>query len=305
MTRSSGDEAVRPSFTPDSTRATLDAACERVALDSADAELLRLGENALYRLRSAPVVVRIARDLAYLGDADKEVGVADWLASIDFAAVRLHDVKGQPLDVEGHPVTFWRYFDGERGGPANVGDLGILLRKLHETAAPAGLSLPPDNVLGRVSRRIESAPVPDSDKSFLLERCEELSARIRELRFPLAPTVIHGDAHVQNLMVRGSDVILIDFERFARGQPEWDLSVTATEYVTAGWWTPAQYVQFESAYGYDVTKWEGFPLLRATQEIKMTTWIMQNVRQSTEIAAEYELRMQDIRTGQGGHWTPF
>lgn len=250
-------------------------------------------------------MVRIARTLNYLADVEKEVRVAGWLASVDFPAVRLHEVEGQPLNIGGHPVTFWRYFPGKPGGRADVGNLGALLRKLHETTPPAGLDLPPDDVLGRVTGRIEAAPVPDSDKSFLLERCKELSGLIRELRFPLSPTVIHGDAHVQNLLVRGREVILIDLERFAWGQPEWDLSVTATEYLTAGWWTPAQYEEFQAAYGYDVIDWEGFSLLRATQEIKMTTWIMQNIRQSSQIAAEYERRMQDIRAGRGGHWTPF
>jgi thiamine kinase-like enzyme len=36
-------------------------------------------------------------------------------------------------------------------------------------------------------------------------------------------------------------VVLIDFERSAWGQPEWDLAMTATEHVTAGWWTGAEY----------------------------------------------------------------
>ena len=83
--------------------------------------------------------------------------------------------------------------------------------------------------------------------------------------------------------------------------------MTATEYRTAGWWTDAEYASFVEAYGYDITSWkEGFPILRAVHEIKMTTWLMQNVNESSDIAREYETRMRVIR-GEENHepWHPF
>jgi aminoglycoside phosphotransferase (APT) family kinase protein len=113
---------------------------------------------------------------------------------------------------------------------------------------------------------------------------------------------------VQNLILRDEQPILIDFERFAWGQPEWDLSMTATEYQTAGWWTDSEYSQFVEAYGYDVMSWnDGFSVLRAAHEIKMTTWLMQNVNESSEIANEYETRMRTLRGQSDGSetWRPF
>ncbi|MBL7498758.1 aminoglycoside phosphotransferase family protein [Frankia sp. CNm7] len=124
--------------------------------------------------------------------------------------------------------------------------------------------------------------------------------RTTRLDFALALGPIHGDAHVANLMVAEGGPVLIDFERFGWGQPEWDLAMTATEYRTAGWWTDAQYRAFVDAYGFDVTDWSGFEVLRRVHEIRMTTWIMQNVHLPSEIAAEYERRMITLRTGVGG-----
>ncbi|GHF84121.1 DNA-binding transcriptional regulator YhcF (GntR family) [Amycolatopsis bartoniae] len=49
-----------PAFTAESTRAVLDTACRIAGVDWQGATLMRLGENALYRLASAPIVVRIA-----------------------------------------------------------------------------------------------------------------------------------------------------------------------------------------------------------------------------------------------------
>jgi Ser/Thr protein kinase RdoA (MazF antagonist) len=290
-------------FTPDSTRAIAETACRLFGLPPA-VSLLRLGENALYRVTSAPVVVRIARTADYLDDVRKEVRVARWLAGLGFPAARLRD-GSQPLDVGGHPVTFWTLIDGEPAGRADVAALGALLRRLHSAPSSPDLHLPASDMLARVPERIAAAPVPAADKDFLLTRCADLRAQLADLRFPHPPTAIHGDAHIKNVMVTGHEHVLIDFERFAWGRPEWDLAVTATEHAAAGWWTDAEYAEFVAAYGWDVTTWPGFPVLRAANEIKMTTWIMQNTTHSAEIAAEYETRMHTIRTGERIPWTPF
>jgi hypothetical protein len=51
-------------FTAVTTRAILDRACKAVGFDAAGARLMRLGENAMFRLRE-PVVVRVVRTAAY------------------------------------------------------------------------------------------------------------------------------------------------------------------------------------------------------------------------------------------------
>ena len=292
-------------FSAAAAEAVLAAVCELTGLESSGARLLRLGENALFHLPAQAVVVRIARTMDYWHDAVKEVSVARWLASSQFPSARVYQVA-QPLEVSGHPVTFWQFINGRNGGRADIACLGALLRRLHKMPGPAEFELPNEDILGRVRKRIDTATVSPSDKDFLLCRFHELAAEVSHLRYPLPPAPTHGDAHVQNLMFYDGQAVLIDFERFAWGQPEWDLSLTATEYQTAGWWTNAEYHSFVEAYGYDVTSWtEGFPVLRAVHEIKMTTWLMQNVNESPEIAREYETRMQTVRRGVALPWQPF
>ncbi|MCA1604110.1 MAG: phosphotransferase, partial [Acidobacteria bacterium] len=212
----------------------------------------------------------------------------------------------QPIAADGHPVTFWHHIDGRVGARSDIRALGRLLRRLHAIPAPTEFTLPAEHILGRVWRRVEITPVPDADKRFLLGRFEELDQEVRTLRFPLAPAPTHGDAHIQNVMVRDDVPVFIDFERFSWGQPEWDLALTATEYQTAGWWTDREYEQFSEAYGYDVMSWVGFDVLRAVHEIKMTTWLMQNVQESREIADEYHARIRTIRDGERRRaWRPY
>ena len=302
MTDATSDTA---SFSAAVAEEVLVAACTMASLDGSSARPLRLGENALFHLPAEAVVVRIARSMDYWRDAAKEVSVSRWLASAQFPAARVRQIA-QPIEVSGHPVTFWQFINGRNGSPADIARLGTLVRELHKLPRPTEFNLPGEDILGRVRRRIEKAPVSHADKEFLSRRFHELTAAVSNLRYPLALAPTHGDAHVQNLMICDGQPVFIDFERFAWGHPEWDISMTATEYQTAGWWTDAEYESFAEAYGYDVTSWaEGFPVLRAVHEIKMTTWLMQNVNESPDIAREYETRMQTIR-GQGTpRWRPF
>jgi len=292
-------------FSRESTRIVLDEACDRIGVSHDGAELLRLGENAIYCLSSAPLVVRIARSFRHWDDATKEVAVAKWLSVAGVPAAQVWPVD-QPLDVAGYPVTFWRYIAGRRGGPGDVRVLGRLLRRVHELPAPADFRLPAQDPLQRVRPRIEAARVAEDERSFLLQVFDELLAAISELEFPLPEAVNHGDAHVQNLMITDGRAELIDFEGFCWGHPEWDLAMTATEYVTAGFWTPEQYGQFVDAYGFDVSTWSGFDVLRRAREISMTTWLMQNIDEAREIRAEFDKRMTTIRTGRPTvSWSPF
>ncbi|MFC4943332.1 phosphotransferase enzyme family protein [Pseudonocardia sp. GCM10023141] len=292
-------------FSRESTSAVLEAACAHVGLDPHGAELLRLGENAIYRLRTLPVVVRIARSMEHYSDAAKEVAVSRWLAERDMPAARTWAVT-QPVEVSGHPVTFWQYIDGRPGGSGDARELGELLRRFHSLEPPEEFELPRDDVLNRVESRIAQSKIPSADQDFLRGLLGELTSAISELSFPMAPSVRHGDAHVQNLMITSDAVELIDFERVCWGHPEWDLAVTATEYVTAQFWTTIQYSEFVSGYGCDVMEWGGFPTLRRAQEFTMTTWLMQNIDESREIRGEYENRMETIRRGTPGRaWRAF
>jgi Ser/Thr protein kinase RdoA (MazF antagonist) len=276
-----------------------------VHLDTDNARLMRLGENALFHLPADDVVVRIARTMSYWDDAVKEVDVAHWLGEQHFPAAEAYDVA-QPVSAENRPVTFWRFIHGRSGDQRDIATLGTVLRRLHATSPPTAFALPQEAILDRVQPRVSSALIPDDDKRFLTDLLTDLRTKVSALDYPLKPAPTHGDAHSENLMIRDGEPVLIDFERFAWGQPEWDLAMTATEYLTAKWWTDDEYAKFCDAYGYDITDWkDGFGVLQAVHELKMTTWLMQNVAESQEIAEEYQVRMRTLRGEPSPGWRPF
>ncbi|HVB43243.1 MAG TPA: aminoglycoside phosphotransferase family protein [Streptosporangiaceae bacterium] len=281
-------------FTSAEALAALEEACLAAGLRHEGAELMRLGENAIFRLTHDRVVVRIARNLDVLDDAAKEVAVARWLRDADVPGTEPADYA-QPIIARGRPVTFWKLID-DSGTKATTADLGAVLRCLHALPVPGSLHLPELDIFGRVGERIAgSADLAEADRSFLAGRLASLRTQYQDLRFGLPPSAVHGDAHQANLIKRPDGaVILIDFERFAFGHPETDLSVTATEYLI-GWHTDEQYADFVRAYGYDVMDWDGFPVIRSINELKMTTWLMQNIGESARIADEFRTRLASLR----------
>lgn len=292
-------------FTSARAARVMSAACRAVGLDDRDAELIRLGENALFRLAFMPVIVRVARGEEWLTTARTEVAVSRWLTEEGFPAARIIEDLDQPFLIDGHPVTFWHLIvEGDR--KATYGELGCVLHDLHSLTMPDGLVLPSFNPFDKQQLRLDRAVIPDDDKVFLRKLWCELQDKYAELRFDTPKGPVHGDAHVQNLMVDDQGhVILIDFEAFCYDHPEWDLMVTAVEHYSLGWQTDEQYADFVARYGRDLHEWHGYETLRGIQEFGMTTWLMQNAQEDEETAVEYRRRISGLRNDNAPrNWRP-
>ena len=292
-------------FTSADASVTLAEACAQAGIRSKGAQLIRLGENAIFRLAHERIVVRIGRSADVLDDAQKEVAVARWLRDAGLPAAE-PTAHAQPIMVRDRPVTFWELIE-DSGLRATIGDLAAILRNLHSLPVPPGLPLPEFDIFGRVFERIaHSRDLDDMDREFLTAYLHQLREAYRDLDFVLPAAAIHGDAHQSNLIRRPDGrIVLIDFERFAFGPPESDLAVTATEHLI-GWHSDADYAEFCKVYGFNVTDWQGFPVIRAINELKMTTWLMQNVRESDRIAREFRTRLASLQdSGSPRNWQPF
>lgn len=74
------------------------AACQAVGFNDRDAELIRLGENAQFRLADVPVIVRVARGREWLPTAQKEGAVARWLEGKGVSAAHRGRRRATPGD---------------------------------------------------------------------------------------------------------------------------------------------------------------------------------------------------------------
>ncbi|MEU4686457.1 phosphotransferase enzyme family protein [Streptomyces xinghaiensis] len=298
----------RVEFTEESAGAALRAACESADLDPAGAELLRLGSNAVYRLATAPVIVRIARDRDGLPEMERAVGVARWLAEQDFPAARLVPGLAQPAMLDGRVVTFWENAQ-DRVEYATLEELADLLRRLHWLEEPESLGLPYFDPFAKVwtSLRELDDVITAEDRGFLEERAQRLSKEYDRLDFVLPFGLIHGDANIGNaLRHRNGQAILIDLDGVSLAPREWDLILTALFYDRLGWHTRSQYEAFVHHYGFDLLNWPGYSVLADIRELMMTLWVGQQVPTSERFAEEFVKRVHAIRTdGSRRDWSPF
>lgn len=250
----------------------LQAACTAAGLDSAGAEVIRLSENAIYRLPGA-VVARVSR--AGQGTAAaKEVNVARWLEDSGVVAVRALRVVDQPVLVDDRAVTFWHELPPHVNG--STVDVATALRQLHKLAPPTTFELPELAPFVRLDQRIAAAStLTAGERGWLLDRLAELVAAYADLPPGLPTCVVHGDAWRGNVVSTVDGVVLLDLERCSVGPPEWDLVSTAVGYATTGRIDAAEWASYCDAYGSDVTTWSGFSVLRDIRELRMTTMAAQ------------------------------
>lgn len=286
-------------------RAALVVACATVGLDGTGAELIRMGDNAVFRLASRPVVVRVGRGLDRLADASREIAVARWLGTESVPVITPLDVE-QPVVAQNQVVTLWESAS-ERPEYGSARELAVLLHLLHRLPVPVGLGLRKLDPFRRVAPRIDRArALSDDDRRYLRSRGEELAEAYGDLAFVLPRGVIHGDASVGNVIRdQAGEPVFVDLDGFAVGPREWDLVLTALYYDRFGWHTEAEYTQFVEVYGFDVMAWPGYAVLADVREFLMVTWLSQNATDPT-VGAELRRRIADLRGGGSRKgWQPF
>ncbi|QJY45551.1 phosphotransferase family protein [Pseudonocardia broussonetiae] len=283
-------------LTETTARRALTHACQQVGLPHGNAELIRIGSNAVFRVDAASIA-RVAPSLAHRENAQKQIDVARWLRDIDYPATRALDVE-QPVEAEGRIVTFWESISLEtRYAP--IRDVARLTRRLHDLQLPPKLALPALQPFGALEEPFPDLPaIPRADAQFLRERLEWARSQFPVLPFVLPPGVVHGDANVGNVLVDDEGrAILIDLDSFSTGPREWDLVQTALFYDRLGWHTRDEYMEFVDVYGFDLMSWPGYGELADMREIAMTTWLCRKAGDSAKTAAEAMKRVSAIRTG--------
>ncbi|MBB4784325.1 phosphotransferase enzyme family protein [Streptomyces rapamycinicus] len=292
-------------FDADAAGAILRKACEVADVDPDGIEMLRFGDHAVFRIDGGRIVSRVGRSSDRLPSVQREVAVAGWLAAEGYPAARLVTAATQPVVVQGHPVTFWEGLaDGEKY--ASTGEMGVLLRQLHELEPPH-FSLPPLQPFDKVAQRLSRAAIPDATRTFLRSMADDLEAEYSRLRFALPVGHLHGDFNVGNVLRdETSHPKVIDLDGFVTGPREWDLMQTAMYYDSFGWHTEAEYADFVAGYGFDVREWSGYAVLRSIRELLMVTWLSQNAGTDSRAADEVEKRVETLRSGGSRrNWAPF
>lgn len=298
MTTSLGSpvEQLDGRFTREKLHAALIEICTAVELDYRGAELLRFVNNGVFRLAKHPVVVRIVLVPSLARRAHNAVRAANWLAEHGVPVARpLPDVP-QPVHLGSHVATLWE--EVPHSGPEPSGaDLGKLLRQVHEVPTPP-FPLMPWAPLDEVRQRLafDAEGLPDADRDYLERWCDDLRDGLDGLRPELPPGVVHNDAHLGNLISGPAGPVLCDFDWTCVGMREWDLVPVTLGPLRFGR-TDQVHRELAREYGFDVTRWDGFEVLRQIRELKMVVGVVSMLRSNPELRKEFRHRMNSIRGG--------
>jgi hypothetical protein len=278
----------------------LRAVCAELGLDPAGATLLRNVNNAVFRLSRDPVVVRLVTLPSYVRRTDVVVAAATVFAEHDVPAIRLLPGIPQPVRSGEYVATVWQAVS-PTGRPPGGADLACLLRAVH--AVPTCCALPAWDPLTDFDNRVRhTTMMACADRDFLVHRSAELAAAVTELHFALAATMLHGDAHLGNVIPGPDGPVLCDFDSCAIGPPEWDLTPVSVSDVRFGR-PPAHQRDFIEAYGFDVRGWEGFEVLHGIRDLKLIAGVFPRAGSPPAVQVEFDRRMASLRAGrQSERW---
>jgi hypothetical protein len=274
----------------------LRAVCRDLGLDPVGARLLRNVNNAVFQLARDPIVIRLVTLPSYVPRASLAVTAATVFAEHGVPAIRLLPGVRQPVRVGDHTATVWQSVPPVGSAPGGA-DLATLLAAVHAVPLPCR-SLPLWDPLTDLDNRVRhTTALADADRDFLLRRSAELAAAVTELHFALPTAVLHGDAHLGNVIPGPNRAVLCDFDSCAVGPPEWDLTPVAVSRVRLG--KPAAHQRdFIKAYGFDVRDWDGFEVLHGIRDLKLIAGVFPRATSSPAVQAEFDRRMASLRAGR-------
>jgi Ser/Thr protein kinase RdoA (MazF antagonist) len=226
---------------------------------------LRTGANHVFR--AGDVVVRVAPPAA---DVSGQVTLARCLASEGFpVAAPLADAHL----VGGANVSLWEHIPAEKGRPIDFRQLGEVIARLHRVPTSrltdvVALPFCGDATWLAVERnllRAEAADVVDAGGLAALRRaCVALRGWQDRARGE-AVVVCHGDVHPRNVLTRGDDIVIIDWDSICVGPPAWDHAALMTW--AERWGGAAEtYSDFARGYGADL---RGCPLAQELASLRL------------------------------------
>ncbi|WP_431953453.1 phosphotransferase family protein [Actinacidiphila sp. bgisy167] len=294
--------ATRPGgFHPSELRALLFHACRTAGLDARGAVLLRGQTNAVFRLAVEPVLVKIARYGTPIVDVQHTVELVRWLMATGFPTAPLHPVPQQPVVVHGHAATFWTYLP-QPGTAVPAEGLAKPLGTLH-TAPPPPVPLRRLDAITAIRASLaQTSVLPASAVEFLNAQADRLETELAHVTYELPEALLHGDPQHGNALHAHGGPVLCDWDSAVIGPPEWDLVTVEVHCRRFGYGTD-HYRRFADTYGWDVTAWSGYRLLRDLRELRMITTNARKAIHAPQSVDEVQRRVAALqRADTGSRW---
>lgn len=292
------DDAARKAWSIGDATGTADQAASMLGLAGAGVCLLRLGENAIFRLEGTDLVLRVARPGTSVESVRRVIEVSMLLRSAGVlvgepvAASTGHN----PLILDDEIVSVWRYYEQLLRGNFDYRAFGSILRGFHEHSLPAAGSLPQWDAFSHTKSRLLAVRSRGAPSEWI----DDLDCLVRELELELqsftpglSVGVIHGDAHSGNALNTANGLILIDLDNIAIGPRDADFAPTLVQdrrFARAR----RRWPEVCAGYGFTPPVPLDSPLVRA-RELFMVAWLMQQYGINEQTDRELGIRVKSLR----------
>ena len=281
---------------------------QQVGLDTTGAHQIKFTNNAVLALPAAAAVIRIPGSTTVRHRVPAVLAAARLFADHDIPAVRLWPDLDQPLRVDGHLVTLWQ-LTPSGGPPPTPADLAQILRTIHTINHPLPEAIPRWHLPAGIRRRILDADGIEADTlTYLHAELTDLETALTgldDITTFLPPGLLHGDAHLGNLIPTPDGPVICDFDSTSTGRREWDLIPAAVGTRRFGY-TPDVHHGLSRAYGLDITSWPGYDVLRRLRELQLITSVLPILRANPALRPQWQHRLNTYRTGDAdARWTPY
>lgn len=274
-------------------RSELTAVCGVIGIDPSGARMLPSRSNAVFHLPATDVVVRLSSAIPTNEErAARVVLLSTWIADQGGPALA-PTLYPQPVQVAGTVATLWPYLHSP--DPPRARDLAGAVRELHRLSAQPP-PLPEHQPLARLHEALDldlardRPALPADTRTWLLAHAARLQRAYDTTSTPLGRGLIHADVQTDNLLQdHNGRWLLIDWDRASHGPREFDLAFAIPDHFHD---SDTERSEFSLAYGYDITSWTGWTLIRDLTELhSLASYIR---RAATNAAARDEL---DRRVG--------
>ena len=124
-------------------------------------------------------------------------------------------------------------------------------------------------------------------------------------RPPHPPGVIHGDAHLGNLIPTPAGPVLCDFDSTGSAPVNGTSPPPRSEPLRFDY-GPSVHDELSAAYGVDVTTWPGFPILRRIRELQLVTSVLPLLAANPALRPQWEHRLATLtHADPEAPWTPY
>lgn len=287
-------------------RTAFNMACRQVGLNPDGAELVKYTVNAVYRLAGGQnIVARIGIGALGQSRALRVVHASQWLRARGAPVTELTR-HHQPVSIQPeYHATFWCEWQPFPDQRKCAAALATVLQQLHAIPVERD-DLASWDPFTAAKMRLDSADsvLGAADRTWLRSEWTRMHQEYREAFTTMKTGVVHGDAHIGNLLKSpDGKAALCDLDSAGIGPLAWDLVPAAVGERRFG--ARDFYPELAHAYGWDVTREPYWPVLARIRELILVTSALPDLVARPEMAREHASRLESLRTGSDAQWHPY